>query len=855
MGFTIQFESRLVELSACLLMEFDPSVLEFYDQAPPIKLRYVAANGRPVVVEHTPDFFLLKETGAEWNEWKTEGELISLTAELPARYVRDDKGWRCPPAEVVAAEVGLTYRLRSDAEINPVRVRNARFLQRYCGQTPAEEGPLETALRTIVVDNPGIVIRDLIHAARGPLASVGPLAEGAIANALYSQLVLGTLYVDMDRTLIDDQAHAPVFVDSATAVADPGPLVSSGPGAGVGPVIPSLGARFDWNGSLVEIINVGTKLSFLGEAASDGVGKIRELGASQFDDMIRSGSMTALGTHAEPRLEVVSQKLDTASPRDWNVAVERLDRIKPVLDGNAPAKTLTRNEKRWLHDYRMEDRRSRYGVVGLLPTPRPGNRTNHAVVVTDEALAPMLKELYKKPWRLSDTGIVARVRARLATDGIDPLPSVRRCRTLLQTVKDYEADLGRKGRRGSYSSKPFNWKLGAASPPHGTRPWERAHIDHTTLDEEVVDESDRTIVIGRPRLTVLLDAYSRRVLSFILSFDDPSYRSDMLVLRECFRRYNRLPETIITDGGPDFRSVYYERLLAAEVITKEMRPPGQSRFGSVMERFFGTTDSSFIHELRGQTTALKNVRAMSPEVDPRRLAVWDLTSLSAWTEKWCYETYDLRFHSGIGASPRSRYMLGIEMSGACASRPIADGTNLAALFLPSSRKGTLKISSRRGLRFKGGIYWDDVFRKPRLNGVSVEFVYDPFDVRYILAFIDHRWVRCEARDLGLSRPVSEKELKLAAAVYEGRRRQMGQQTRASQLELGRFLLDADAHGDLLEQRRKDDALRKISVTSGLMRSPDADVIGAAQPDSVESLGRTGGPSLRPIQRTKLEEYR
>src|SRR6266699_6580896 len=61
MGITIQFESHRVELAGIYEMEHDTSVLEYYDQPPPICLRYPAAQGRQLVVMHTPDYFVLRQ--------------------------------------------------------------------------------------------------------------------------------------------------------------------------------------------------------------------------------------------------------------------------------------------------------------------------------------------------------------------------------------------------------------------------------------------------------------------------------------------------------------------------------------------------------------------------------------------------------------------------------------------------------------------------------------------------------------------------------------------------------------------------------------------------------------------------
>lgn len=60
MGFTIQFESKTVELAAIYEMEHNPSVLEYYDQPPQIKLKY-EVNGKKRGNLYTPDFFVISE--------------------------------------------------------------------------------------------------------------------------------------------------------------------------------------------------------------------------------------------------------------------------------------------------------------------------------------------------------------------------------------------------------------------------------------------------------------------------------------------------------------------------------------------------------------------------------------------------------------------------------------------------------------------------------------------------------------------------------------------------------------------------------------------------------------------------
>lgn len=137
MQCSIQFESQHVELWAIYAMERDDDVLEYYDQAERIPLYYRTKSGRNTTQWHTPDFFVLRQGSVGWEEWKPASSLEKLTADMPARYQRDEAGhWRCPPGETYAEQLGLTYRLRSSAEYHPLYIQNLKFLQDFWAHPP-----------------------------------------------------------------------------------------------------------------------------------------------------------------------------------------------------------------------------------------------------------------------------------------------------------------------------------------------------------------------------------------------------------------------------------------------------------------------------------------------------------------------------------------------------------------------------------------------------------------------------------------------------------------------------------------------------------------------------------------------
>jgi putative transposase len=163
MGVTIQAESHRNELAGIYEKEYDPEILEYYDQPPRIKLVYEAKNGRRVGVWHTPDYFVIRGDGVGWEEWKTEAELLRLAEQMPHRYVWEENAWHCPPGEEHAAQFDFFYRVRSSAEINWGLQRNLLFLEDYlCGDKEELDEQAVCSVTSLVAEHPGITLQELL---------------------------------------------------------------------------------------------------------------------------------------------------------------------------------------------------------------------------------------------------------------------------------------------------------------------------------------------------------------------------------------------------------------------------------------------------------------------------------------------------------------------------------------------------------------------------------------------------------------------------------------------------------------------------------------------------------------------
>ena len=333
------------------------------------------------------------------------------------------------------------------------------------------------------------------------------------------------------------------------------------------------------------------------------------------------------------------------------------------------------------------------------------------------------------------------------------------------------------------------------------------HLDHTELDIELVcSRTGRPL--GRPWASLLTDAFSRRLLAVVLLYQPPSKVACMLTMRECVRRFGRLPQSLVVDGGREFQSTYFETLLALYECVKKTRPPAKARFGSVCERLFGTANTEFVHNLQGNTQSTRQVRQLTAAVNPRTHAIWTLEALAQRFREFAYEVYDTAPHVALGDSPRAVFMQGMATSGARAHRLIPYDEQFRMLTLPTTYKETATVLPGKGVRLNYLYYWADAFRDPLVERTRVPVRYDPHDVGIAYAFVHHQWVRCTSEHYRIFRGHWEAELLLAAVELQQRRRKLAQEASITARRLATFLTSVEAEEQLLAQRLRDAAVKQ-----------------------------------------------
>src|SRR2546430_13998143 len=165
MGCSIQFESQYVELWGIYTMERDDDVLEYYDQPTRIQLHYHARSGRKTSPWHTPDFLVIRQDQATFEEWKPESALLELSTRMPERYQRDPAGgWRCPPGEIASAALGLSYRVHTSNEYHPCYIQNLKFLQDFWPHPYSLSQQTESLVLSAVAASSGVSVASFLEA-------------------------------------------------------------------------------------------------------------------------------------------------------------------------------------------------------------------------------------------------------------------------------------------------------------------------------------------------------------------------------------------------------------------------------------------------------------------------------------------------------------------------------------------------------------------------------------------------------------------------------------------------------------------------------------------------------------------
>src|SRR6266516_2415877 len=375
MQYSIQFESHL-ELWSIYTLEWDEDVLEYYDQPTHIPLQYYAKSGRPTTQWHTPDFFVLRKSGAGFEEWKHAKSLDKLAMSMSNRYQRDPMGrWLCPPGEAYAEQLHLYYYLRSSAEYHPLYIQNLKSLQDFWAHHVSTEIRLESLVLEILDAYPGMSVDEFVHA--NPHLSV---------DVIWSMLSKCMIFTALEASLLTHHEHVFLYRSGME-------LAQAKAQASSAELVRSLPSHLIFDGRLWQAEIREEEVTLQPEA-----GLPLSLTLGQFQRMVADGEFqTVTAATPSPMTEDTRWMLSHASLKALEAANRRLYEIRAYVCGEAITVT-PRSVQRWIAFYRSAKEQYGCGYLGLLDhIANRGNRTAHIPDASLQLLKTHLKEHYATP--------------------------------------------------------------------------------------------------------------------------------------------------------------------------------------------------------------------------------------------------------------------------------------------------------------------------------------------------------------------------------------------------------------------------------------------------------------------------
>lgn len=361
--------------------------------------------------------------------------------------------------------------------------------------------------------------------------------------------------------------------------------------------------------------------------------------------------------------------------------------------------------------------------------PPPGRRYLRPDI--ERVIDDVLKDFFFKRQKPTIQAALQECHDRCKLEGIERSDWPSRT-ALTKRIKEkglYHLLLRREGKEAARASKPQPGEFVADRPNHY---W---LIDHTSADIMLVDRI-RRLVLGRPTLTLVIDAFSRLCMGFYVSFDPPSrVHAAMALVHAIFPKDAWLeqlgiphawpargtPDNLHSDNAAEFRSVVMRRGLALLNIEPQYRDPDETQQGGLIERFVGSMMGD-VHLLPG--TTFSNVKARGT-YDSEKAATMTLDAFVRWFALNVIR-YNNTPHRGLQElTPTAVWQAACEAGWAPRTVGNADSAKVFIGFLPHE----VRAVRPEGLRFAKRRYWADWLGELVLAGRrKAEVRYDPRDI-------------------------------------------------------------------------------------------------------------------------------
>ena len=754
-GQTIQFESLRVELAYLLLAEINPEVMLFRCQPHKFKIKAPDKNGVLRAIDYTPDFFVISKDFIGFIQCKDSDEtMLKLSQKHPGRYHLEDGEWVYPAVDEVLEGTGLGHKFFIRNREKTIRVDNACHIADFMnGRMPAVEEGLQEAVLKTIREQQVISMQELLNC-----------RKSIKVNQILWMIGQNLLVVDWDNERFSRPAQCHLFASDEVKRS----FINKQRSMVASDLLFSnvheikVGNQYRHGDSYWKVLSLDAPSNSVMVEVVTGNDQPRmdHYSYSNFTLQVKTGALRQV--YETDQASVHRQYLRGYSPETITKANQRMEVIvqleeKRMRPGEAAAslgvscETVRNYHKR----YKKAQISFGCGYYGLLDDDAgKGNRSKRFSEQTEKLIEKYINAEFKTPTVKNVSGVHASFKEDCGKLGIGDV-SLETFRKRILAHQPHELAQPRHGSKAANNLRPGLDPSIDTSDPHGERAFQRAHTDHTLIDLSTLrvlsaEEAREHIKakkknVNRIWLTLMIDAYSRAPLGVYLSFDNPSRASLMMVVRDCVRRNGRLPEELVVDGGAEFKSVYFQKLCARYGITIIDRT-GKAKVGSLIERMFGTLNTSFFYKMEGNTQNTRNVRQMSKEVNPYRLALWNIKRLKEALERFLFQLYINQTHSAMGISPATALSESIEKHGVRDVRNIEYSEEFLALTLIEDSQLMRKILVSRGVKFNNKLFSHEKLNDPKWVGKSVPIRYDPMDNSYIAVCLGAEWVLARRRE-------------------------------------------------------------------------------------------------------------
>lgn len=807
MAGPIATESRKVEYVAAIEHELNPEVLEYFPQPGTYKLELIdELSGEIHCVDHTPDFLVIQSKSVKIQEWKTEEKLASLSLKQPWRYQKIEGQWRSPQIEAYFTEFGIEYEIHSSASIHPNRTKNWEILFDYFDvDAPAASKQTVGRIKAALQSHGSLSLLDL---------QSEPFRF--LADDLLKAIVDGHLSCDLDSALLSDVYNFRVYRDATLAQFEK--TINEGRATEFDhnfSLTLAPGAQFQFDGRLLELAVVGeSELVFNGldDKSTRTLSKEWLLGA------LKLGQIKQIGAVAGPLNPDAIRPLLVHSQEELRQAQLR----SQFLDMPYDKRHTPFSERTYFRLKAAQAKASNHGGHEILAiAPNHYKKGNRSTRLTQDQVAAM-EHLRKSEYKTTTAKRIKSVYRELQLYCRETQVECPSYPTFLNHIKaheDHSTKQIRYGNRMAYQEATFYFSLSYDTPVHGVRPFEYVHIDHTLADIEL--HCRRTgASLGRPWLTLMIDAYSRRVMAFHLGFNQPSRAEVLMCFRAFVKRWNRIPFITICDNGKDLIAKDVETFVQSLGGHFRRRPKGQPRVGSVMERLFGTANTQLLHNLEGNTKLTKNVRMLSSTHLPQRLANWGLEDLYKVINHWAFEYYDTQYHPTLDMSPRDAFARGLAATGQRPHKMIAFGDDFMIATCPSvDRGGIRKVDRQRGVKVHNFYYQSPLFDSMRLNSKKIPVRFDPNDIgRVFFQLPTKEWAQARSMQLASLPRLNVRQLEAISEEYRATHKLRSKTTEISGERLIEFIATLKPDSAIAKEIQLSGETEKVQEAAGLLPS-------------------------------------